>query len=295
MKRFLSILMSSILFLCNNVFAGGEDKIVYVENGDKYIFVSTENIPKLVDLFQNKLNEQENKRFSLIGNCIYKSIVIGTGLAIGVAFCYSASKIENEDISKIVSASSGVLTTLGALAMFFVPEYINHKVNKFKNSVSGSDAIWQGLSMMRDYKFESQTGEYKIDNPPNDFKGLVHNLERISPAERHRVKHNKEINYDFGTYFDPCFSDNNEGIIIMVTRRYDQTFDKIGSHTGPLYFTIFRQSNRNLRHDYTSENFGMLSCTDQETINLCANRTKLETREESIFKFDDELFNKIFK
>lgn len=293
MKKFLSILMSLTLFFCSSVFAGGEDKIVYVENGDKYIFVSTENIPKLVDLFQRKLDEQESKKFSPTGNCVYKLMVAGIGFAIGSAFCRSASNIEDEDISKIAFISSTVLTTLGTLAAFFVPEYVNHKVNKFKGLVKESSASWQGKFTGYE-KFESQIGTYEITNSPSGFEGLVYNLERISPAERHRIKHNKEIKYPFSTYFDPCFSDNDEGIIIFATRIHN-AFDENNKPDDPLCFKISRQSSNRLKDDYTREKFGVLDYAKQCDIDVLTNRTRLQTRAEHIYRFDDELFNKIFE
>lgn len=291
MKKCLSVLLSSLLsstlFLCNGVFAGGENKIVYVDdNNEKYVFISTENIPKLVDLFQSKVD----KKFSTFGNCLYKSLVATTGVALGAAMCYGASKIEDEDISTIACTSLGVLAALGSLAAFFVPEYVNCTVSKYTDSVDGNNFVcWQGHNETCSRDFKSQNKEYKIDDVLKGFKALVCDLERISPDKRHRDKHNKEVRHEWmssydESYFDPCFSDNNEGIVISVFKQSKK-----------LCFSIWRQGTDGLKDNYTPEGFAVLCESRGASLDRYTGRTNWKIREERIDRIDDELFDKIFE
>lgn len=292
MRKFLSILLSSLLsltlFFCNGVFAGGENKIVYVvdDNNEKYVFISTENIPKLVDLFQSKLD----KKFLTFENFLYKSLITATGVTLGATLCYGASKIENQNISTRASISSGTLTTLGSLAAFFVPEYVNYTVSKYTNLVDGNNFVcWQGHDETYSRDFKSQNKEYKIDDVLKGFKALVCDLERISPDKRHRDKHNKEVRHEWmssydESYFDPCFSDNNEGIVINVFKQSKK-----------LCFSIWRQGTDRLEDDYTPEGFAVLCESGGAPLDRYTGRTNWKIREERIDRIDDELFDKIFE
>lgn len=84
MKKVISVLLSVIVFLggivCPKISAGGVDKEVYLKDGTKLTYISSEKMYKAKEWIEGKIKENREKIFSVAANTGIKlgSAVIGT-------------------------------------------------------------------------------------------------------------------------------------------------------------------------------------------------------------------------
>jgi hypothetical protein len=203
-NRVISLFLSAIMFFSFGVnvmvMAGGENKIEILSNGNKLIYISTENLPNVISLFQEEVDRQENRKFSTIGNIIFKTIVASAGAAV----CYAASKIDNTG----GAVATGICAAILDVTAFFMPEYIS----------SSSD-----YNLKESEPFVCEVGEH---NPqPNDYGfGLIRLLMALKQICSHYW------NYNFADEYPsyPNVYDGECGVIMRVRhgRLFGDNFDK---------------------------------------------------------------------
>ena len=249
-KRILSFILSfSMLF--SVAFAGGENKIVYTDDGGRHIYVSTENIPRLIELLQSRWDKEKSRTFSHVGNGIYKALVACAGVGLGVLLYNASQEIDDETVSTVCSISSCVATAVGTIATMLIPEYMKKRFDKFKSSIQADTTTasyeyankrYQELG----YNFEHINKSLApIKYRKFYFEGLIMALEAVCPLKKYRDKHNKEVKgpYDMFSSFDPWFTDLDEGIVISdinASYRMEKLKAKGCNYVAPEY-EIYRQ------------------------------------------------------
>lgn len=274
----------------------GENKIIYLSDGSKLIFISTENIPRLVSLFQEKLKKEKERKISLKKNIIIKSIVCCVGTALGVSLCYGTSRVSDKTLSIVLPIISGVLTVTGTLVAFFIPDFINRRINKFINSINGyaiardDDFNFKYLNNYK-YNFPQSTGigYCEIYQHEKNYEGLVSVLESVSPDPLNRSKHSKYLKYKYDSAwneekYDPCFTDDNEGIIVYSS--HNECF----GHSGEVKINIYKQGNGYKRNDFSIGNCMLISTLDSDILTKIRDSTRF-TKE--IVNFDEKLIEEI--
>jgi hypothetical protein len=127
MKKLFSLFLAVFLIFfsnANNFFAGGEDKIVYLSDGSKMIYVSTERIPEILEEYKQKIIENRKREFSTKKNLSFKGVGLGIlGLGIGAGM-----HIKKKTGSDFLAFAGGLVgAAIGGVA-FFWPEWIAHDV-----------------------------------------------------------------------------------------------------------------------------------------------------------------------
>ena len=274
----------------------GENKIIYLNNKNKLIFISSENIPTLVNLFQEKQRKENERKYSSTGNVIFKSIVGCVGTFLGISLYYGTSKIDNSFLSKFLPVISGLITLTGSLAVFFIPEIINKKVDNFIKSVSGNAVAFDdnfNINSINNFKYQFSesinVGCCKIFKHENNYNGLVSVLESISPDTINRSKHNKFIKNKsiwIDDCYDPCFTDDNEGIILHSSQ------NECYGHEKEIKIHIYKQGNNDNKKSYAVENCLLLSSLDINH-DVMKNTINEITFSKEITNFDESLVKEI--
>lgn len=263
-------------------------------------------------------NSEDKEKFYQTG--VYKAIVGVSGLALAAASYAGASRIKNKNTSNTVAASICSAIGLGTLAAMFLPDFLSSNSNdsdqkkpekKFKqivdNNKSNEDNKWiTSVRIKNDIYF--QGGNYDIYNfkggrycaykYDDDYDGLISSLETVSPDLNHRKRHNKLVHPFYPDEpigrleerylkFSPCFSDNDEGIILCI---------KIDSHDdnyGGIWRSaeIERQGKEKLDYDMTKEGYLVLS--PNSGLNYHLDKVKIDTKKISSSNEFDNIVNKL--
>jgi hypothetical protein len=127
MKKLFSLFLAVFLVFFGNsniFFAGGEDKIVYLSDGSKMIYVSTERIPEILEEYKQKIIENRKREFSTKKNLSFTGVGLGIlGLGTGAGM-YIKKKTGSNFLAYAVEL---VGVALGG-AVSFWPKWIAHDV-----------------------------------------------------------------------------------------------------------------------------------------------------------------------
>ena len=182
----------------------------------------------------------------------------------GAASYVGASRIKNKNISNTVAASICSAIGLGTLAAMFLPDLLSNSIdsdqknldkkviddeksnedNKWMDLVRGDVSLQCSTVDVTIYDFGEEIGTRFLASYLPGYKGLISRLEATSPDPKHRAKHNKLIGDSPGPgekdnrNFDPCFTDNDEGIVLRSNDFQGSDFEK---NTQGIHIFINRQ------------------------------------------------------
>jgi hypothetical protein len=113
----------------NIFFAGGEDKIVYLSDGSRMIYISTERIPEILEEYKQRIIENQKRKFSTKKNLSFKAIGLGIlGLGVG-----AGAYLKNKTGSDFLAFAGGLVGTAIGGVTFFWPEWVAHDVETTEN------------------------------------------------------------------------------------------------------------------------------------------------------------------